>query len=294
MAMRRTWLGLLAAALVNRADGMGVATRGSDIFRRALTTRQPVLVEITDADADDPLDVAELSEMCRDAGAAALVLPPSLLGAVAAEQASAKGNYPGPVPLICDPRVADGECAPLELLRDAGAAALAVVAAEAEADGELVVVVDQLTALGLGSLVFARDAGEHERAVAAGAAAVVCDYAGAAADGGDDGAVLVRPWDGDADELAALRSDGSGGALLLRDGCAGSIRDGRDRCAFLVREARSKRSSKWAGSMFGVSDGAPPSARNPRMWAQSKRQAREIMHDSAAKRGLPPPKLGRS
>ena len=202
MAIRRMWLGLLAAALVNRADGMGVATRGSDIFRRALNTRQPVLVEITDADADDPLDVAELSEMCRDAGAAALLLPPSLLGAVAAEQASAKGNYPGPVPLICDPRVADGECAPLELLRDAGAAALAVVAAEAEADGELVVVVDQLTALGLGSLVFARDAGEHERAVAAGAAAVVCDYAGAAADGGDDGAVLVRPWDGDADELS--------------------------------------------------------------------------------------------
>ena len=44
--------------------------------------------------------------------------------------------------------------------------------------------------------------------------------------------------------------------------------------------------------MFGtVGDGAPPEVRNRRMWDQSKRQAREIMHDSATSRGLPPPTL---
>ena len=40
-----------------------------------------------------------------------------------------------------------------------------------------------------------------------------------------------------------------------------------------------------------VGDNAPPEVRNPRMWAQSKRQSREIMHESAKSRGLPPPKL---
>ena len=43
--------------------------------------------------------------------------------------------------------------------------------------------------------------------------------------------------------------------------------------------------------MFGVSENDGPEKRNPRMWAQSKRQAKEIMHESAASRGLPPPKL---
>ena len=40
-----------------------------------------------------------------------------------------------------------------------------------------------------------------------------------------------------------------------------------------------------------VGENAPPEQRNPRMWAQSKRQAREVMHESARSRGLPPPKL---
>jgi len=44
--------------------------------------------------------------------------------------------------------------------------------------------------------------------------------------------------------------------------------------------------------MFGtVGENASPEQRNPRMWAQSKRQAREVMHESARSRGLPPPKL---
>ena len=41
-------------------------------------------------------------------------------------------------------------------------------------------------------------------------------------------------------------------------------------------------------------DAAPPSVRNPRAWAQSQRQAREIMHESASSRGLPPPKIKRN
>ena len=42
------------------------------------------------------------------------------------------------------------------------------------------------------------------------------------------------------------------------------------------------------------SDVAPPAVRNPRMWQQSQRQAREIMHESAKSRGLAPPKIKRN
>ena len=82
------------------------------------------------------------------------------------------------------------------------------------------------------------------------------------------------------------------GALLLRDACDGSVYYGTDRCAALIRLSQSKQSLVYGGSMFGtVGDNAPPEQRNPRMWAQSKRQSREIMHESAKSRGLPPPKL---
>ena len=79
--------------------------------------------------------------------------------------------------------------------------------------------------------------------------------------------------------------------LLLRDGCDGSVGDGRYRCEALIKASKSKRSKLLSGSMFGVSENDGPEKRNPRMWAQSKRQAKEIMHESAASRGLPPPKL---
>jgi hypothetical protein len=56
--------------------------------------------------------------------------------------------------------------------------------------------------------------------------------------------------------------------------------------------SQSKASRVYGGSMFGtVGENAGPEARNPRLWAQSKRQAREIQHDSASSRGLPPPSI---
>ena len=48
--------------------------------------------------------------------------------------------------------------------------------------------------------------------------------------------------------------------------------------------------------MFASTSGdvATPAERNPRMWAQSQRQAREMMHESAKSRGLAPPKIKRN
>ena len=102
-------------------------------------------------------------------------------------------------------------------------------------------------------------------------------------------------WDGEDETLPELRGAGFG-AMLLLDGCRGDLAANAAWCESRVRTFRSKASSQWGGSMFAStsSDVAPPSVRNPRAWAQSQRQAREMMHESAASRGLPPPKLKRN
>ena len=76
----------------------------------------------------------------------------------------------------------------------------------------------------------------------------------------------------------------------------GDVAAGAAYCESRVRAHRSKASKEWGGSMFAStsSDVAPPAVRNPRMWQQSQRQAREIMHESAKSRGLAPPKIKRN
>ena len=66
-------------------------------------------------------------------------------------------------------------------------------------------------------------------------------------------------------------------------------------CESRVKLFRSKASRQWGGSMFGAtSQDSTPAQRNPRLWAQSQRQAREMMDHSARSRELPPPKLKRN
>ena len=135
------------------------------------------------------------------------------------------------------------------------------------------------------------EAGDSDDLAVGRAAAVLADSP-RAVPAAEEGTVSLGCWDGSEEELKRLRDAGFR-ALLLEDACGGDVACGIGRCGALVRLARSNRSSKWSGSMFGATsdDVPPPSVRNPRMWAQSKRQAREIMHESAASRGLPPPKL---
>ena len=83
------------------------------------------------------MDADVLSTSCRKAGAAALLLPASMLGPVAAEQALAEGCFPGPLPLVCDLRNTGLDELDLADLRSSGASAVAfggsVFVGEAEA-----------------------------------------------------------------------------------------------------------------------------------------------------------------
>lgn len=270
-------------------------------LRRALMISKPIVVEIK---IDEPesvlhLDVEDLSARLRYAGAAALVAPSQLVKLVTEEQGVARGDFPGPLPVLCEVNLCqhDNIASFVNFAQDmasAGAAGIAVHCMGA-ADADLLCrLLEIASAAGLESLVLAGTEKAAGVAQAGGATAVARNYPEARPAAADE-AVVLGVWDGDDAALARLREAGFDGLLLL-DGCGGNVAAGAAYCESRVRAHRSKASKAWGGSMFASTsaDVAPPSARNPRMWAQTQRQAREIMHESAKSRGLPPPNIKRN
>jgi len=95
---------LILLALVGSSTALKVAGASLQGLQRALSARRAVVVELAQAPGTAPptaFDLDELSSKCRAAGAAALVVPASVLPVIAAEKAAAVSSYPGPVPLIC-------------------------------------------------------------------------------------------------------------------------------------------------------------------------------------------------
>jgi len=278
----------------------------SSSFSKTLLRGRTLIVEVTQDNLDLAwtLDVQDLSADLREAGATALLVSHALFGTVVDEQATARGNFPGPLPVLCQLDASDPAFGSLLTeVSGGGAAGIAVRCEEGTASGaSLGEVVAATAAEGLALLALAADDASQTAAATAGATAVVCvspdtEAAPLSATSGsaEKTCVVVGAWDGDEEGLQQLRDAGFNAALLL-DGCGGDIASGRAWCESRVRVFRSKASKSWGGSMFGStsSDVAPPGARNPRMWAQSQRQAREIMHESAKSRGLPAPKIKRN
>lgn len=279
---------LLALALVLLPAAAHALTLSA--LRKTFANSKSLIVEVRDERPDEAwhLDVEDLSRQLRAAGAAALVTEAPLLGTLVQEQQSAKGNFPGPLPVLCEVTGADQ----VEAAREAGASGIALCwpsVLETEA------VLAASDAAGLACVVVAGDPDIAELAATNGAVAISCAYEGAAPVHVVGDSAALGAWDGEDETLPELRGAGFG-AMLLLDGCRGDLAANAAWCESRVRAFRSKASSQWGGSMFAStsSDVAPPSVRNPRAWAQSQRQAREMMHESAASRGLPPPKLKRN
>ena len=280
---------LVLAMVALLAEPARALAASSGKLARLLSKGKPLLVEVRDDAPKDAwhLDVEDVSRGLRTAGATALLTQAALLNTIAEEQLSARGNFPGPLPVLCEISSAEE----VDAAREAGAAGVAIC----WPDGHKVeALLAASIAAGLDCLVVAGDAEVAATAAAAGAAAVACAYEGATPADVDVPAVLAA-WDGEDDGLAEQRASGFE-AMVLIDGCRGDIAANGAWCESRVGAFRSKASKQWGGSMFAStsSDVAPPSVRNPRAWAQSQRQAREIMHESAASRGLPPPKLKRN
>ncbi len=284
------------------ARAAALAVGAPSALNRALSRGQRVIVELLPDAPSEAFDLTDLSARLRSAGASAVVVPPALLADFSREQASAKGDFPGPIPVVCEAELGI-DAARLGSLRSEGASGVAVRCDEAAAvDGGLEALLEASSAASLDVLVLVDSAAARARALAAGAALVACDYAmadGASAepsadgDGGDGGGgVCLGVWTGDDDELFELRDRGYS-VVLLADGVGADLRSGSAWCEGRVRAALSKGSRQWSGSMFGATSDevVPPSQRNPRLWAQSQRQAREMMVESARSRDLPPPTL---
>ena len=208
-------------------------------LRDVLTSSaRPVLVEVLDDGPVDSMDAEELSSSCRTAGAAGLLLPASLLGPVAAEQALADGSFPGPLPLVFDLRSSDlnelpggSDCPDLASLHRAGASAVAVLGAALLVGGAVAAAdaVASAQLAGLEVVVLVGSATDGAAAEAAGACAVVYDHSlsaeasamppGPAGEGesqgeGEGGAVRLDSWEGDEDGLYELREQGAGAPPL--------------------------------------------------------------------------------
>ena len=269
-------------------------------LRRALKVAKPLVVELQVDEPDKAwkLDVEELSERLRTAGASALVAPSELLATVLAEQGRSKGGFPGPVPVLCMANIDDEWSATLDAAKDAGAAGLAVRCAEADHADALGALLEASETAGLECLVIAGADAVVSAAQTGGASAIACAYEGAVPPeaSSSSSAVVLGGWDGEESTLARLRADGFDRGLYLIDGCGGDVAAGAAYCESRVKLSRSSASKEWGGSMFASTsaDTAPPGVRNPRLWAQAQRQAREIQYESAKSRDLPPPKLGRN
>ena len=228
---------LVLSALVSSAHTFPIASAAASKLRKSLTRGRALVVEVTQQRDSEAwkLDVTELSARLRDAGATALLVPPHLIEAVLEEQATAKGNFPEPLPVLCTIDASDattsGSTDALSAMSSGRAAGVAVRHAGEPTVG-LAYVARMTEDAGLPLVVIALDEFAHAAAVAAGAAAVVCDYqiescasasaVGASAVGTADGStavsastegsalaagaapVLLGAWGGDEDEMYVL------------------------------------------------------------------------------------------
>ena len=346
--MSKPWLTMLTLCLLMLEATPLAVHAGNAVSRVLHSSARPVVVHVWDPRPTeiDITDVEQLSSVCRDAGATALLIPPALVSAIANEQASARGEVPGPVPLVaeCDLKSLtralglDGasgegpsEAADLTAWKSLGAAAIGIRYSEADCSAEegsaleliLVAAIAAAERSGLGTILLPEGGSEShcshagKAAMLTGVAAILVDpqkaesteegratvckmpfpaypYPREGEAGGEGGGerrvIELGCWDGAEEKLERLRDAGFGG-VLLENACDGSIVHGLGRCGTLIRWALSNRSPMARGGIFGSSNVQPPSERNPRLWAQSMRQAREIMHESAASRNLPAPKL---
>ena len=233
----------LAALVLCAPCATGLRASG---LRKTLGRGRKLVVEVALPDAADAwdLDVEEASAGVREAGAAALIVPEPLLRLVVAEQARAKGDFPGPLPVLCamDAGAHTDELpALLAELSQAGAAGVAVSCGSTE-EVDVRAVASASAAHDCELLVVAIDETIAAHAAQAGASIVACSsppsawLAATAAGGGEAGSegnaegergreppVALGLWFGDDDELLSMREDGVDSALLL-DGYGGNLR----------------------------------------------------------------------
>ena len=107
----------LAALLVLLPCAVDSLAAVNPVAKALRSTARPVVVHLWDADPSrlEEFAIEEVSLACRDAGAVAVLCAPSLVKAVAKEQENARGEFPGPLPVVADCYLRDLADTPEEL-----------------------------------------------------------------------------------------------------------------------------------------------------------------------------------
>mmetsp|Transcript_45959 Transcript_45959/g.75973 ORF Transcript_45959/g.75973 Transcript_45959/m.75973 type:complete len:297 (-) Transcript_45959:173-1063(-) len=254
---------------------------GSALTKALDSTSRPVVVHLWDPKpaALESFAIADVSAACRDAGAAAVLVTPALVSAVAEEQEAHRGSYPGPLPVIADCALNDmiGTESPAELCigaKSLGASAIGIRyyeldwPDEAALEAALCSAVAAAEQSGLGALLLGEFGADGDEG-AAGAVGALASRVGASAalakqcvepektESGKEGALALGCWDGSAKALERLRGAGFSG-LVLKNACDGDISRGArmkspslaaQAVTKLVKAALSKGSQTvWAGA----------------------------------------------
>ena len=261
---------LLALSLVVQTTASLVA--GAKALPKALKGQRPVIVHLYDPKPAEIEGYAidDVSAACRQSGAAAVLVAPSLVKSIAAEQEAHRGSFPGPLPVIVD-------CALKDLTSDEAAAeetAAGAKALGASALGIRYYMGDYPEASDLEEALSSAISGAEENGLAtvllgefgadgdegangAGEMAAKVGAAGGLAKEVSDEGVSLGCWDGTDGGLAKLREAGFKG-IVLKDACRGDVSKGaRTTSPSLaaqaitrqVKAALSKGSTKiWAGA----------------------------------------------
>ena len=95
----------LLSVLVLLHSSVTSAALGKSVLTKSLgSTARPVVIHLWDPEpkAVPAYAVEDVSKMCRDAGAHAVLVAPEFIGTVAEEQEANRGGFPGPLPVIAD------------------------------------------------------------------------------------------------------------------------------------------------------------------------------------------------
>ena len=265
-------LALVLIALPAPATGK-VAT--NKLVKALGSGQRPVVVHLHDTRPTEleSFAAAEVSYACRDAGANAVLVAPSLVKMIVEEQETSRGEFPGPLPVITDMQLADltDPAAASELCAGAknlGSLGIGIRYYQSDWPEETALEEALAGAMaaadehGLGTLLLGEFGADNAEGVegAGGLASRLGAAAGLAKSSEESSKLAFGCWNGSPDRLAQLRADGFKG-LILKDACRGDLARGSRlnspslaarSVSGMVKAALSKGStSVWAGAASG-------------------------------------------
>ena len=233
MAQSNLCRAVTMVVLLLRSHYCTALVNGPAYLSKALAaTRRPLIVHVWDPnpEAVESFAIDDVSEACREAGAAAILCGIELAGAISKEQKAHTGDFPGALPVVTELSLFDligdpaEHCARAQTL---GASGIGIRYSDTdwqEANALEDVLRDAVAAAanhGLGSLLLP-EFGTNGNEGSDGAGSLAARVGAAAGLATTTEKLAFGCWDGSPESLELLRAEGFGG-LLLKNACKGDV-----------------------------------------------------------------------